>query len=103
MRTGALHLETSGLGVCDLVIGPAGDETNVAARLMEVTRRLRMARGGQGPPVDLTSQARGLVLREHDGVPPLVVALCPSSLSGPSETQVCAEALNGFGGGPGRR
>jgi hypothetical protein len=35
------HLEATGLGVCDLVLGPADDETNVAACLEEVTGRLR--------------------------------------------------------------
>jgi hypothetical protein len=54
-----------------------------------------MARGGQGSPGNLTSRAHGLVLREHDGVPPLAVALPPSSLSGPSETQVSTAAVNG--------
>jgi hypothetical protein len=43
-----LHLEATSLGVCDLVLGLVGDKTNVAARLEEVARRLRMARGGQG-------------------------------------------------------
>jgi hypothetical protein len=76
------------LGVCDLVLGLAGDETNVVARLEEVIRQLRMARVRQG--------AHGLVLREPNGVPPLVVALSPSSLSlsGPSEMQVRAVTLN---------
>jgi hypothetical protein len=57
----------------------------------------RQARG----PGDLTSRAHGLVLREPDGVPPLAVALSPSSLSGPFEMQVSAVALNGvqWGGG----
>jgi hypothetical protein len=66
----------------------------VAARLEEVTGRLRMARGGQGAHGDLTSQARGLVLREADGAPPLAVALSPSSLLGPSEMQVSVASLN---------
>jgi hypothetical protein len=30
------HLEAASLGVCDLVLAPVGDETNVAARLEEV-------------------------------------------------------------------
>jgi hypothetical protein len=34
-----------------------------------------------GGPRDLTSRAHGLVLREPNGVPPLAVALFPSSLS----------------------
>jgi hypothetical protein len=89
------HLEAAGLGVCDLVLRPAGNETNVVAHLEEVAGRLRMARGGQGGPRDLTSQAHGLVLREPDGVTPLEVALPPSSLSGPSKMQVSAAARNG--------
>jgi hypothetical protein len=83
------------LGVCNLVLGPAGDETNVAAHPEEIAGRLRIARGGQGPPRDLTTRAHGLVLREPDGVPPLAVALSPSCRSGPSETQVSAATLNG--------
>jgi hypothetical protein len=86
-------LDAAGLGVCGFVLGPAGDETKVVADLEEVTGRLRMAQCGQGAPGDLTSRAHGLVLREPNEVPPLVVALSPSSLSGPSET--------GFGGGSG--
>jgi hypothetical protein len=31
-----LRLEATSLGVCNLVLGPAGDETNVAAHLEEV-------------------------------------------------------------------
>jgi hypothetical protein len=42
------RLEAVGLGVCNLVLGPVGDETNVDARLEEVIGRLRMAQGGQG-------------------------------------------------------
>jgi hypothetical protein len=81
--------------VCDLVLGPAGDETNVAACLEEVVGRLRMPQGGKVAPGDLTTRARGLVLREPDGVPPLAVELSSSSLSRPSEEQVSAAALNG--------
>jgi hypothetical protein len=89
--------------VCDLVLGPAGDETNVGACLEEVVGRLRMPQGGKVAPGDLTTRARGLVLREPDGVPPLAMSLSLSSLSGPSETQVSMAALNGvqWGGGAG--
>jgi hypothetical protein len=62
-------------------------------------------RAAPPPWGDLTSWARGLVLREPDGVPLLAVALSPSSLSGPSELQVSAATLNvvwwGGGGGDG--
>jgi hypothetical protein len=88
-------LKATGLGVCNLVLGPAGDKTNVAARLEEIAGQLRIARGGQEAPRDLTSWARGLVLREPDGVPPLAVALSPSSPLRSSKTQVSMVALNG--------
>jgi hypothetical protein len=39
-------LEATSLGVYNLVLGPSGDETNVAAHLQEVTRQLRLARVG---------------------------------------------------------
>jgi hypothetical protein len=88
------RLEAVGLGVCNLILGSAGDETNLAARLEEGTGQLRLTRGGQGALGDLTSQARGLVQREPDGVPPLAVVLTPSSVSRPSETQVSVVTLN---------
>jgi hypothetical protein len=95
------HLEAASLGVCDLVLGPASDKGNMATHLEEVAGQLRMAQGGHETHGDLTSQAYGLVLREPDGVPPLAVVLFPSSLSGSSEMQVSAVALNGNRWGPG--
>jgi hypothetical protein len=97
MRTGVhiSRLPVWGGGRCDLVLGPVGDETNMVAHLEEVAGRLRMARGWQVTPGDLTSRARGLVLMEPDGVAPLAVALFLSSLSGPSEMHVSVAALNG--------
>jgi hypothetical protein len=54
--------------------------------------------GGTG---DFTTWACGLVLREPDVVPALVVALYMPSLSGPSKTQVSVVALNGVRWGSG--
>jgi hypothetical protein len=51
------RLEAASLGVCDLVLGPAGDKENMATHLEEVAGRLRMAQGGHETTGDLTSQA----------------------------------------------
>jgi hypothetical protein len=89
------RLEALGLGVYDLVHGPASDHTCLVARLEEAVGQLRVMRDEQGALVDLSSWASGTMLRGSDEVPPLAVALPPPLPSRLIETQVNAAAING--------
>jgi hypothetical protein len=89
-----LSLEAAGLEVCDLVLGPVDGQACLAAHLEEAAERLRVMQDELGALQSLTSQARGPVLGGSDEVPPLAVALSPSSSPKLIETRVNAAANN---------
>jgi hypothetical protein len=83
----------AGQGICDLVLGLAGDQTCLVACLDEATGRLRATRGEQGGLEGLASRACVPVLGEAGEVPPVAVAMSLSPKL--TETQVDAMAVNG--------
>jgi hypothetical protein len=91
-----LHLEVTSSEICDLVLGSAGDQTRLVARLVDSVGRLWARQDEQGALKGLTSQACGPVLGVADEVPPLAVALFPSLSPKLTEAQVDAAAINGF-------
>jgi hypothetical protein len=65
-----LRLEVTSSEICDLVLGSAGDQTRLVARLVDSVGRLWARQDEQGALKGLTSQACGPVLGVADEVPP---------------------------------
>jgi hypothetical protein len=69
------HLETFGLRVCNLVLGPVNGRARLVARLEEAAKQLRVMQDELQAFSSLATQIRDLVLERSDETLSLVVAL----------------------------
>jgi hypothetical protein len=72
------HLETSGLEVCDLVLGPTDGQAHLVAHLEEVAGQLRAMRDEHEALQSSANRVHGPVQGRSDETPPLAMALSPS-------------------------